>query len=44
MIRDDYNEIERERRVGYAYLGAWPADLLTREYPRWRAGLNSDTP
>jgi PelA/Pel-15E family pectate lyase len=30
-------EIEHERRNGYAYYGAWPAALLTKEYPRWRA-------
>lgn len=37
VIRSDYNEIERERRVGYAYLGTWPVNLLEKEYPRWRA-------
>jgi PelA/Pel-15E family pectate lyase len=34
--RYDFNEIERERRVGYGYLGAWPAKLLEKEYPKWR--------
>lgn len=33
----DFNEIERERRAGYSYLGDWPADLLAKDYPRWRA-------
>ena len=37
VIRYDFNEIERERRVGYAYYGRWPARLLADEYPRWRA-------
>ncbi len=37
VIRYDFNEIERERRAGYAYLGNWPADLLAKDYPRWRA-------
>lgn len=37
VIRYDYNEIERERRVGYAYLGTWPGNLLEKDYPRWRA-------
>lgn len=37
VIRYDYNEIERERRVGYVYLGQWPKNLLEREYPKWRA-------
>jgi PelA/Pel-15E family pectate lyase len=33
----DFNEIERERRAGYVYLSDWPAELLTKDYPRWRA-------
>ncbi|MEO7598260.1 MAG: pectate lyase [Opitutus sp.] len=37
VIRYDFNEIERERRTGYAYLGTWPADLLSKDYPRWKA-------
>ena len=37
IIRYDLNEIERERRSGYGYLGDWPATLLAKEYPRWRA-------
>ena len=37
IIRYDFNAIERERRVGYAYFGRWPARLLAEEYPRWRA-------
>lgn len=37
VIHYDYNEIERERRVGYGYLGTWPVNLLEKEYPRWRA-------
>ncbi len=36
VIRYDFNEIERERRAGYAYLGSWPARLLDEDYPRWR--------
>ena len=35
--RYDFNAIERERRTGYHYLGDWPADLLAKDYPRWRA-------
>ncbi|NML63697.1 pectate lyase [Hymenobacter sp. RP-2-7] len=30
-------DIENERRVGYAYVGTWPEQLLTKEYPRWLA-------
>ena len=37
VIRYDFNEIERERRTGYVYLRDWPARLLERDYPRWRA-------
>ena len=37
VVRYDYNEIERERRAGYGYLGDWPAKLLAKDYPRWRA-------
>lgn len=37
IVRYDYNEIERERRTGYTYLGTWPARLLEKDYPLWRA-------
>lgn len=37
VIRYDFNEIERERRTGYVYLRDWPARLVERDYPRWRA-------
>lgn len=33
----DFNEVERERRRGYAYFGMWPAALIAKEYPRWKA-------
>ena len=29
-------EVENERRVGYAWYGAWPLKLLTTEYPEWK--------
>ena len=32
-------DIEFERRNGYHYVGTWPETLLTRDYPRWKAGL-----
>jgi PelA/Pel-15E family pectate lyase len=32
----DFNQIDYERRSGYAYHGTWAADLLEREYPKWR--------
>lgn len=28
-------EIEKERRVGYAWYGTWPANLLATKYPAW---------
>jgi PelA/Pel-15E family pectate lyase len=31
------SEIENERRVGYAWYGSWPKDLLKKEYPKWLA-------
>jgi PelA/Pel-15E family pectate lyase len=37
IIRARLSEIEHERRVGYAWLGTWPATLLEQEYPAWRA-------
>jgi len=37
VIRYDFNEIERERRIGYSYLNDWPASLLEKDYPHWRA-------
>jgi pectate lyase len=30
-------EIGYERRNGYAWLGTWPATLLSRDYPAWKA-------
>jgi PelA/Pel-15E family pectate lyase len=30
-------EIERERRTGTPWYGAWPQDFLEVEYPQWRA-------
>jgi len=35
----DYNEIEQERRTGYAYLGTWPQSLFDKYYPEWKARL-----
>lgn len=40
VVRYNFNEIERERRTGYVYLGDWPAKLLERDHPRWRAKHN----
>lgn len=37
VVRYALAEIEHERRVGYRYLGHWPAELLDREYAEWRS-------
>jgi PelA/Pel-15E family pectate lyase len=36
QMRASYNDISRERRTGYAYVGRWPAALLAEEYAAWR--------
>lgn len=28
-------EVENERRVGYAWYGDWPEEVLKKEYPKW---------
>jgi PelA/Pel-15E family pectate lyase len=33
----DFAQVSYERRSGYAYHGNWPATLLERHYPAWRA-------
>ena len=33
--KNTLTEIENERRVGYAYYGTWPKNLLEKEYPNW---------
>ena len=37
IVRYKLDEIEYERRTGYAWVGDWPRALLEREYPQWRA-------
>lgn len=37
VIRYDFAEIERERRVGYHYYGDWGRRLIEVDYPAWRA-------
>ncbi|MCU0792936.1 MAG: pectate lyase [Opitutaceae bacterium] len=32
----EFSAIERERRAGYAYHGSWAAELLAKDYPRWK--------
>ncbi|WP_368564359.1 pectate lyase [Pseudoxanthomonas sp. UTMC 1351] len=35
----DYAEIPRERRTGYEWYGQWPKQLLSKDYPNWKARL-----
>ncbi|MBC8053016.1 MAG: pectate lyase [Sphingobacteriaceae bacterium] len=35
--KKDLNEIEYERRAGYAWYGTWPKSLLNTKYPKWAA-------
>jgi PelA/Pel-15E family pectate lyase len=37
VIKSSLDQIEHERRVGYAWVGDWPRALLATEYPAWRA-------
>jgi PelA/Pel-15E family pectate lyase len=39
VVKPRLADIEYERRNGYAWYGAWAADLLSREYPAWKARL-----
>lgn len=39
----DFAQIDYERRAGYDYHGNWPAPLLEKDYPAWRARL-ADAP
>lgn len=32
-----YDDIPRERRTGYEWYGGWPASLLAKGYPQWKA-------
>ncbi|ATC65665.1 pectate lyase [Nibricoccus aquaticus] len=34
-------EVQRERRSGYDWYGTWPADLLSIDYPAWKARLTN---
>jgi PelA/Pel-15E family pectate lyase len=34
-----FAEIERERRTGTPWFGTWPAKLIEKEYPQWRARI-----
>ena len=36
IIKERLEDIEYERRTGYAWVGDWPRALVEVEYPRWR--------
>ena len=36
IVRYSVNEIEQERRDGYAWYGVWPRTLLSTQYPTWK--------
>jgi PelA/Pel-15E family pectate lyase len=36
VIHEHLADIERERRLGYSWLGDWPHDLVDEDYPKWR--------
>jgi len=40
-FRYSLDQIEQERRGGYAYYGEWANSLLNKDYPRWRASQSS---
>ncbi len=35
VVKNSLAEIENERRVGYAYYGTWPRNLIEKDYPKW---------
>jgi hypothetical protein len=37
VMKHKLSEIGEERRNGYKWLGYFPADLIAREYPAWKA-------
>jgi PelA/Pel-15E family pectate lyase len=42
IVHDHLADIERERRLGYSWLGNWPRKLLEEEYPAWRKKWGSE--
>ena len=41
VIHYDVSEIEAERRNGYAWYVTSPAELLEKDYPKWRASIDA---
>jgi pectate lyase len=44
LVKFDVSQIERERRNGYAWFGYWPANLLAKDYPAWKAKWSTPDP
>lgn len=42
VVHDHLADIEQERRVGYSWLGDWPAGLLANKYPAWQRKWGDD--
>jgi hypothetical protein len=36
------DEVDQERRIGYAWYGYWPDDLLNSKYPEWIERVSKD--
>jgi PelA/Pel-15E family pectate lyase len=43
VAKHDLSEIGYERRNGYNWLDYWPAELLSRDYPAWKAKWDPDS-
>ena len=43
VVKYKLSEIGIERRTGYKWLGYWPKNFVTREYPEWKAKLAKPT-
>lgn len=36
------DEVQQERRIGYAWYGDWPEQIITKAYPKWLEKLNAE--
>lgn len=36
------DEVDQERRIGYAWYGYWPEDLIDSKYPKWLERISKD--
>ncbi len=37
----EYSQIHQERRTGYAWYSTWPEEMLSRDYPAWKARMQA---